>query len=131
MNFSTITPIILFSHTSYFTPHEDTQVRIDRPTIAIDQTENTCFKTLLPLSLSIQHLLTTNLMNKTLLAIDSTDLTQLVRLSGWSEPQVVETALRALLQQWQNSTADLDRVKETHQAVMSQYDELFRRLAEN
>jgi hypothetical protein len=70
-------------------------------------------------------------MNKTLLAIDSTDLTQLVRLSGWSEPQVVETALRALLQQWQNSTADLDRVKETHQAVMSQYDELFRRLAEN
>lgn len=70
-------------------------------------------------------------MNKTLLAIDSTDLTQLVRLSGWSEPQVVETALRALLQQWQNSTADLDMVKETHQTVMSQYDELFRRLAEN
>ncbi len=70
-------------------------------------------------------------MDKTLLAIDTTYLTPLVKLSGWSEPQVVETALRLLFQQWQPTQANLESVKETHQTILSQYDELFQRLAEH
>jgi hypothetical protein len=68
-------------------------------------------------------------MNKTVLVIDPTYLTQLIKLSGWSEQQVVETALHLLLEQWQSSQADLDTVEIKHQAVMSQYGELFHRLA--